>query len=297
FRRFPQRCDLVLATTGRLAETLGGYAGRPAYALETLPAPDLYYRLPPRPSEDGVFRFLYAASAFNYRHLTDIAAPAIVRIMEEYGPKVHFIFMGGDFQAGPPERRTILSGRLPYYQFVEKFAAVTADAALAPLDRSVFSLGKSDLKYREYGPRGLAGIYSDTPVYAQSVRHGLTGLLAADGEENWYAAMKRLIDHPAEARKMGQAARRELRGKCSLRAFADLWRDRIIGPTLAEGFSPAQIRPEERRRGQADLRRPAAFELARRRDQIWRRIRTFWYDAFYLDRKPAVLALKKIFRR
>ncbi|UQZ91331.1 hypothetical protein C4J81_18715 (plasmid) [Deltaproteobacteria bacterium Smac51] len=297
YLRFLQRCDLVLTTTGRLAGAFGGYAARPVYVFETLPVPDLYYAAPPRWSEDGVFRFLYAASAFNYRHLMDIAAPAIVRVMEEYGPKVHFIFMGGDFPLGPPERRTVLGGRMPYYEFLEKFAAVTADAALAPLDRSEYSLGKSDLKYREYGPRGLAGIYSDTPVYAQSVRHGQTGLLAADGEDDWHAAMARLIDNPAQARAMGLAARRQLEAGCTLRAFADLWRDKIIGPALTGDFAPAPLRPEEKKGGQADLRRPAAFELARRRSQIWRRIRTFWYDAFYLDRNRAVVALKKFLRR
>lgn len=296
YRLALSRADLVLATASPLAEALARYTPRPIYVFETLPVCDLYYRTPPRRSSDGVFRFIYAASGFNYRHLNDIAAPAIARIMKEYGPRVHFIFMGGELEVGEPGQRTFLSGRLPYYEFVEKFAAVTADAALAPLDRSPFSLCKSDLKYREYGPRGFCGIYSRTPVYAASVRHGATGLLVEDGAENWYAAMKRLIDHPAEAERMGQAARSELAAKCTLRAFADLWRDKIIAPVLAGNFLPPSIQPQEAKSGAFELTHPVAFELARRRDQIWRRVRTFWYDTFYLDRNCAVTSVKKIFK-
>ena len=37
----------------------------------------------------------------------------------------------------------------------------------------------------QYGACGVAGVYSDMPVYNTSVQDGLTGLLAANNEAAW----------------------------------------------------------------------------------------------------------------
>lgn len=62
-------------------------------------------------------------------------------------------------------------------------------------DTLFFNSCKSCIKYIDYGSLGIPGIYSDTPVYAQAVKHGQTGLLVKNSEDNWLQAMVTLYQN------------------------------------------------------------------------------------------------------
>ena len=108
--------------------------------------------------------------------------------------------------------------------------ASTADGALACLEDSPFNLCKSNVKFREYGARGLAGSYSNIPVYAEWVEHGQTGLLVENTEAAWYEAMASLVENPEAARRIGQNTRSFAEKNLTMERYAKAWMEQILDP-------------------------------------------------------------------
>jgi hypothetical protein len=54
---------------------------------------------------------------------------------------------------------------------------------------------------------GAVGLYSDRPPYRGFVRDGIDGLLLADDQARWLAAIERLIDAPEERQRLAGAGR------------------------------------------------------------------------------------------
>ncbi|MBX9695920.1 MAG: glycosyltransferase, partial [Cyanobacteria bacterium] len=88
-----------------------------------------------------------------------------------------------------------------YDEFLKQFYSFQFDIGLAPLDDSVFSQCKNNTKFRDYGACGVAGIYSDVPVYSNSVIDGVTGLLVQNSPDGWCNALLRLsLEHDLRER-------------------------------------------------------------------------------------------------
>ena len=74
-----------------------------------------------------------------------------------------------------------------------------------PLLPNWFNRAKSDLKFLETGAVGAAALASDV-VYSQTIEDGCTGLLFRDAGE-LRLRLERLVEVPADARAIGEAAR------------------------------------------------------------------------------------------
>ncbi len=155
--------------------------------------------------------------------------------MDDYGNRVHFYFFGGAFRelTFRDEQATFIP-LLPMRRYMKVLTASTADGALACLENSPFNLCKSNVKFREYGARGLAGIYSNIPVYADWVEHDRTGLLVENTETAWYASMAFLVENPETAREIGNNARACAEEKFTLERYAEAWMEQVLDP-LAGG--------------------------------------------------------------
>lgn len=114
-------------------------------------------------------------------------------------------------QALPFPVRQIDPPTTEYPHFMQWFTgSVYWHLALAPLAETPFNQCKSDIKFLDYSALGVAGIYSDTPVYADSVVHGYSGWLAANTTEAWSEALRTLVEDRALRRQLAANARRQL---------------------------------------------------------------------------------------
>ena len=85
-------------------------------------------------------------------------------------------------------------GAWEYLRFMPWFTGqLRWDIAIAPLQDTPFSRCKSDIKFLDYGALGVAGIYSQVPAYATSVRHLETGWLAQNKPSAWAEALECLL--------------------------------------------------------------------------------------------------------
>ncbi len=100
----------------------------------------------------------------------------------------------------------------PYPLFVPWLRNILADMdlAVAPLENTRFNQGKSDLKFLEYSAAHLPSICSDVIPYTNSVRHGATGLLAANTSTDWTEQILYACHNPEEMKRMVNNAHEEV---------------------------------------------------------------------------------------
>lgn len=151
--------------------------------------------IPPR--DDGKLRVGWMGSDSHFRDIK-LAYPAL-KWAADQGHEV--VLIGYDPRWHPQSAVTGIGGLkrgerfgFPYTlipwvdpaKFERPRVAWPLDIALAPLERTTFNLGKSDVKVLEYAMSGAAVIASNIEVYNRTIRHGETGFLAGGREELLY---------------------------------------------------------------------------------------------------------------
>lgn len=92
---------------------------------------------------------------------------------------------------------------------------------LAPFEMdSLFCQAKSQLKFVETALCGVPTIASPVPSFAESIDNGVTGFLAANPQE-WYEAMRFLLDDQETRDRIGAAAHRECMARFQPKAIGD----------------------------------------------------------------------------
>ncbi|MCS6839696.1 MAG: glycosyltransferase family 4 protein [Roseiflexus sp.] len=135
------------------------------------------------------------------------------------GRDCRFLFIGDGPQRAAAEQlaarwraRFIFTGAVPYDEVPVLLAQ--ASVAVAPFNTAAHPALRaagffwSPLKVFEYMAAALPVVTIDIPPLNQIVRHGVEGLLYPEGDTGALtAAIAYLLDHPAEARAMGERGR------------------------------------------------------------------------------------------
>lgn len=155
---------------------------------------------PRAPKPAGEIRVGYPTSRrSNVAHLL---APVVEKVARRHPRRVRFEFVGWvpDALASHPGV-SVHPHIADYDRFLAFQLSRQWDIGIAPLMGEPFETYKTNVKYREYGGCGIAGIYSDVPPYADSVVHEATGLLVQNSPDAWVEALETLIgDEPLRAR-------------------------------------------------------------------------------------------------
>ncbi len=217
--------DLVTCTTPALRQELLQYAGQ-VFTLPNYLDENLWNGLPePQAAGEGervVIGYLGAHS-----HAPDLAliAPLLQRLLARYGQGLLLRVWGMTPQLGWEGGANVEwldIGLVDYSQFAAFFLQQQVDLCIAPLQNHLFNQCKSPLKYLEYAALGCPGVFSAVGGYAGIVKHGETGFLAQN-EQDWETCLVRLVEDGALRRRMGQAARRDLREHWLLDGHAGEW--------------------------------------------------------------------------
>lgn len=105
------------------------------------------------------------------------------------------------------------------------------DIGVYPLPLDEWVSGKSGLKAIQYMAFGIPTVASDAGNTPQIIRDGDNGLLVRN-EDEWVAALERLIDDAALRRRLGEQARRDCVEKFSVKAVAADYRQ-VIDEVMA----------------------------------------------------------------
>ncbi|MFT9056056.1 MAG: glycosyltransferase [Ethanoligenens sp.] len=161
--------------------------------------------LPERERGD-TFRICYMSGSKSHNIDFAQAKPAIARILAEY-PSVCLCVAGyldEDLSAQFPNQVS----RAPYMPWQELLSyCAGCDVNIAPLDTSSpFCHAKSELKYFEAALVGVPTVASPTDTFCKCIRSGENGLLA-ETEDEWYAAVRSLIEREDLRTRIRRAAK------------------------------------------------------------------------------------------
>lgn len=156
-------------------------------------------------SEREKIRIGYFSGTIGHNKDFATISDALVEILEKY-PQVE-IFLAGPLEL--EEKFTKFSERIvrcPYVPRKKHFENVFyCDIILAPLERDVFSEGKSELKFSEAGLLKVPVVAVRNQTFSEAITDGENGFLA-DCKEQWVEKLSRLIEDDTLRKNMGEKA-------------------------------------------------------------------------------------------
>jgi hypothetical protein len=118
-------------------------------------------------------------------------------------------------QASWFDHKTLLNEAFPI--------AVTPLASHEDPSHLHYSQFKTPIKYLIYGGLGIAGIYSDCPIYTDEITNFETGVLIPNTEEAWREAVERMILDVPFRNKIAQTAKKDVRDRFSIKRAGENW--------------------------------------------------------------------------
>lgn len=150
----------------------------------------------------------------------------VVRRLGKERPDVRFEFIGGiSDNLRSLNNVQWFPGSSDYAAFLAFKISRKWTVGLAPLMESEFNASKTNNKFREYGGCNIAGVYSNTSPYVESIRSGESGLLVQNTPEAWLEAIKALIDDKALHERVTKSAYDFVESNYSHESIAPTWRE------------------------------------------------------------------------
>lgn len=224
-------CDAVITTTESIATAYKNFNKKIYVCPNGVDVNRYNYRLPSR--EHTAIGW---AGATGHRDAIVPWLQAVARVMAAR-PNVNFVSIGQPYGEGFREHfGDERSLSIPFAAIEQYPAAMTSiDIAIGPAAHTSFYRGKSDLRFLEAGALGIPIVAH--PLVYESVKHGVTGMLAASPDEV-YKHLLTLVDDRDLAGHIGANARRYVHAERSAEIAAARWSEVIEDALTTRRPSP-----------------------------------------------------------
>jgi glycosyltransferase involved in cell wall biosynthesis len=231
YHRAPERLEQLerylkhAALVRVYSETLLERVGRLNPNAVKVDGPIDWNLIPSRPKrqDPNTIRIVYPTSRVE-DELAKVFLDDVQRLLTVFDGRLEMFFWGyhpRELRGHPAVR--FLPPIANYDRFFQKFARFGFDVGLAPLRDDLFHRSKTDVKFREYGACGIAGVYSNVGSYAKSVEHEVTGLLVSDRRGAWFDAVSRLVKDPDLRHVIQDRAQEYARAHYDLQLVQEIW--------------------------------------------------------------------------
>lgn len=150
---------------------------------------------------------------------------AVERLMHE-NKNIKFTTVGLPIEKYVPKARyTYHEGAAGHAWVNDVFPSLNFDIALGPLEEAIFAEGKSNIKWQESTRMGAAFVASNVGPY-RDLHNGVDAVLVNNNIEEWYTALKRVVDNVKFRKLLVKNAQEHLK----------LWRLEVNWPQLKEVF-------------------------------------------------------------
>lgn len=188
--------------------------GAKAYALEVAEDTHRISSRPPHHEADAVtLGWLGSISTEKYLHQL---TPVLQKFFRSF-PNARLVVVGGGRYR--PEGMPV--EHVPWSYDTEVSQLHRFDIGLMPLPMEDWSRGKCGGKARTYMAAGVPAVVQDIGYNQELIRHGETGFLMPDDEEDWLGTLTLLATDPKLRQSVGERARAEVETRFNL--------DRIAG--------------------------------------------------------------------
>lgn len=206
---------LVFAGNAYLADYARQF-NREVVVIPTTIDTDSYRRV--EVARDGRICIGWTGSFSTIEHLKT-ALPALERIRGRFGDRVTFRIIGD-----PAFRSEALGVQgIPWQSATETRDLSYIDIGIMPLPDNEWTKGKCGAKGLQYMAMGIATLMSPVGVNTEIIQPGVNGFLPRD-EEEWVHYLSLLIEDAELRKRLGEAGRRTVEEKYSVRA----WRDHYL---------------------------------------------------------------------
>ncbi len=145
--------------------------------------------------DNDVLKILYAGSLTHLGIFNKLIKPTIGSLIEKYGKKISFTFIGvhPDLKEFEALTNIFYSNSLSLSEYRKYVYNGHFDIGLAPLFNDEFSKCKYFNKYLEYTMAGIVGLYSNVEPYTFVIKDGINGFLVNDGD--WATKIEYILEN------------------------------------------------------------------------------------------------------
>ena len=154
----------------------------------------------------------------------DLILPVFRRLKERYGDQIRFKLIGD-----PDYRHERLGIRgQAWNEATEVRDLSDLDIGVMPLPDDEWARGKCGLKGLQYMALEIPTVMSPVGVNTEIIDDGVNGFLA-DGQDEWFAKLSRLIESESLRRELGSASRKTVESRYSVRSQQDRYLSLLSG--------------------------------------------------------------------
>lgn len=218
-----EKADLVTVTTQQLEKHLSKINSN-CVVLPNILDETIWKFNTANNNKQGPIRILFAGTPTHEKDIQAISK-ALVRIAKEYKDKIELVLWGNTFKEFKTLniKKEFIEFDTNYFNYAEKLQSLKIDLAIVPLQDTPFNRAKSHIKWLEYSACGIAGIYPRLAEYKEVITHKKNGLLVGKKSEEWYKAIKFMLNNPQKRLNIAQTAQQEVLANHTISKKANMW--------------------------------------------------------------------------